>query len=547
MQAALLTMLLSMSLVGMSFGLSMVPAHALDLERAKSDGLLVSSALQQGARGDWAGAQDAVAGSDRLIQDIVLWRKLRAGKGTEAEYSEYSSRRGTWPGGDALRKAIYGGSGSRSSSGLSGEARDAWRSFSRSYRGRNYEAAEQKLLAVTGSAISLGAPEVWADRRLALARRAAREGRWENAYRMASQHFLTPLAGYDYSDSEWVSGWVALRKLNDPARAIAHFQKFRDSVETPISLGRGGYWLGRAYEAAGDSAQAQRWYEDGAQYQTSFYGQLAAAKAGAKGQKALTQGGLPDWRTHPAMTTDEVRLGATLYYAGQDRLAMATFNRLGKTLPAGALAPLARLVLDIGQPHYAVRIAKRAARRGVLILPAYYPLHEVAKYTTKVEPAFALSIARQETELNPIAVSRAGARGLMQLMPATAKRVAGWIGEEYSKSRLLSDWRYNVRLGETYLSRRTNQFSGSYVMAAAAYNAGAGRVDQWNGEFGDPRLGQIDILDWMEQIPFNETRNYVQRVLEGLYVYRSRLADFAGPMTIERDLSRGLNPGITIH
>ncbi len=158
-----------------------------------------------------------------------------------------------------------------------------------------------------------------------------------------------------------------------------------------------------------------------------------------------------------------------------------------------------------------------------------------------------MSIGRQETELNPRAVSRAGARGLMQLMPATAKKVSGWIGEEYSKSRLLTDWRYNVRLGETYLSRRTQQFSGSYVMAAAAYNAGAGRVDRWIGEFGDPRIGQIDLLDWMEQIPFNATRNYVQRVMEGLYVYRSRLADHAGPMTIEQDLSRGLNPGIAIH
>lgn len=514
-------------------------ALALDLNRAQSDGLLVASALERGARGNWSEAQAMVAGSDRLVQDIILWRKLRAGDGTDAEYQDYSSRRGTWPGGDALRKALYGGGGS-GGSGLSGEARDAWRSFSRSFRGRNYDAAEQKLLAVTGSALTLGAPEVWAKRRLSLARRAAREGRWQNAYLMASQHFLTPLAGYNYSDCEWVSGWVALRKLNDPQTAIRHFRAFRDSVETPISLGRGGYWLGRAYEAAGNQAEAERWYADGAQYQTSFYGQLSAAKIGAKGLKMLEQGGLPDWRTHPLMQSDEVRLGATLYYADQDRLAMATFNRLGQTLPAGALAPLARLVLDMGQPHYAVRIAKRAARRGVIIMPAYYPLHEISKYATKVEPAFALSIARQETELNPIAVSRAGARGLMQLMPATARKVASWIGEDYSKSRLLSDWRYNVRLGETYLNRRTNQFSGSYVMAAAAYNAGAGRVDQWNAEFGDPRTGQIDILDWMEQIPFNETRNYVQRVMEGLYVYRSRLADYAGPMTIEKDLARGI-------
>ncbi|MEM7683695.1 MAG: lytic transglycosylase domain-containing protein [Pseudomonadota bacterium] len=513
--------------------------RALDLDRARADALVLSDALEISATGDWDRAQALVASSDILVQDIVLWRKLRAGKGSDAEYRNYTTRRPTWPGREALDRAIFGGSSSRGGPGLSGEAASNWRAFSRAYKRRQYEQAETLLLSVTGDRAMLGDPEVWADRRLALARRAAREGRWNNAYRIASEHHLTPLAGYDYSDSEWVSGWVALRKLNDAPSAVQHFQKFRESVETPISLGRGGYWLGRAYEAAGDQPNASRWYQDAAQYQTSFYGQLAASKVNANGLKMLTQGGLPDWRTHPTMRGDDVRLGATLHFAGQDRLAMAVFNKLGQTLPAGALAPLTRLVLDLGQPHYAVRIAKRAARRGVLILPAYYPLHEVAKYTTKVEPAFALSIARQETELNPIAVSRAGARGLMQLMPATARRVSGWIGEEYSKSRLLTDWRYNVRLGETYLSRRTDQFSGSYVMAAAAYNAGAGRVDQWIADYGDPRLGQIDIIDWMEQIPFNETRNYVQRVMEGLYVYRSRLADYAGPMTIEQDLRRG--------
>ena len=516
-------------------------AQALDLNKAQSDGALLESALEQGARGNWNDAQAMVSTADPLIQDIVLWRKLRAGKGSDAEFNTYVNRRPTWPGQDALRRAIYGGSSGRSASGLSGEALSNWRSFSRAYKRRKYEDAEAQLVAITGSRQALGAPEVWADRRLALARRAAREGRAQNAYLLASQHFLTPLAGYDYSDCEWVSGWVALRKLNDPQRAIAHFRKFRDSVETPISLGRGGYWLGRAYEAAGDNGQAQRWYQDAAQYQTSFYGQLAAAKAGAKGQKSLTQGGLPDWRTHPAMRMDEVRLGATLYYAGQDRLAMATFSRLGESAPITALPPLTKLALDLGQPHYAVRLAKKAARRGVLIYPAYYPMHEIARYATKVEPAFALSIARQETELNPRAVSRAGARGLMQLMPGTARKVASWIGEEYSRSRLLDDWRYNVRLGETYLARRTSQFGGSYVMAAAAYNAGAGRVDQWIAEYGDPRLGQIDIIDWMEQIPFNETRNYVQRVMEGLYVYRTRMSGKAGPMTIEQDLKRGFS------
>ncbi|MEO1494880.1 MAG: transglycosylase SLT domain-containing protein [Pseudomonadota bacterium] len=510
------------------------------MQQAERDGQIVAEALSMGSRGDWGSAQQYVAGSDRLVQDIVLWRKLRTGNGSAAEYQDYLSRRGTWPGHAQLRQVVYGERSGGGSAGLGGSARESWRSFSRAFKRRQYDKAGEILRAASSSAAALGAPEVWAKRRLSLARRAAREGFHQAAYEMAANHHLSPVVGYSYADCEWVAGWVALRKLNQPQVAIGHFRKFRDAIETPISVGRGGYWLGRAYEAAGNQAEARRWYADAARFQTSFYGQLAAQKIGMAGDQQLAQGGLPDWRTHPAMRGDDVRLGATLYYADQDRLAMAVFNRLGQTMPEGALAPLTRMVLDLGQPHYAVRIAKKAARRGVVIHPAYYPLHEISKYATKVEPAFALSIARQETELNPRAISPAGARGLMQLMPGTAKKVAGWIGEEYSRGRLINDWRYNVRLGETYLARRTEQFSGSYVMAAAAYNAGAGRVDRWNGEFGDPRTGQIDILDWMEQIPFNETRNYVQRVMEGLYVYRSRLSGRAGPMTIEEDLRRGI-------
>ncbi len=165
---------------------------------------------------------------------------------------------------------------------------------------------------------------------------------------------------------------------------------------------------------------------------------------------------------------------------------------------------------------------------------------ELARYASKIEPALAMSIARQETELNQRAISPAGARGLMQLMPRTAKKVASWIGESYSRDRLLDDWQYNARLGQSYLAEQIITFGGSYVLAAAAYNAGPHRVDQWIGEYGDPRLPGTDMIDWIENIPFSETRNYVQRVMEGLWIYRARLAGEAGPMTIEADLARGV-------
>ncbi len=236
-----------------------------------------------------------------------------------------------------------------------------------------------------------------------------------------------------------------------------------------------------------------------------------------------------------------MRLGVLLYYAGEDSLALQVFSHLGQRMQGdAALGALARLVLEMGQPHFAVRMAKKAARRGILIYPAYYPVTDLAGYVSKIEPALALAISRQETELNPRALSHAGARGLMQLMPATAKKVAGRIGEPYSRDRLLDDWQYNVRLGQSYLAEQVLTFGGSYVLAAAAYNAGPNRADTWIMDYGDPRNSGTDIIDWIETIPFSETRNYVQRVIEGLYVYRARIAGVAGAMTIEQDLARGL-------
>lgn len=533
--------LFAFALISLSF--VPVPAVALDLGAARQSGLIVAHALDQGARGDWDAAEAYVASSDQVVRDIVLWRKLRAGEGSYPEYQSYVNRRPTWPGRVQLDD-IYVGAGSSGGSGqLFGAAKDNWEALSSLYRGKDYDDAAVFLGSLPAGIQELGDPSRWADRRRRLARRAARQGQGQLAYQIASQHYLSELNGYAYSDLEWISGWVALRQLNDPGRAAGHFERFAASVKTPISLGRAGYWVGRSYEALGDAAQARKWYEMGARYQTSFYGQLAAAKIDASGDKMLVETKLSDWHTNPEMSDPDVRMAVIMHFAEQNRLAFATFSSLSKRLtdPA-ALSALGALALDLKRPHYAVRVAKSAARKGIVLPPIYYPIHDLAGYATKVEPAFAMSIARQETELNPEAISPAGARGLMQLMPATAKKVAGWIGEPYSKSRLTQDWQYNARLGQTYLARRTGQFNGSYVLAAAAYNAGAGRVDSWLVENGDPRRAgatTAEMIDWMENIPFRETRNYVQRVMEGLYVYRARLSGEAGPMTIEADLARG--------
>jgi len=522
--------------------LAALPSAAFELGDAERKGAVLADALDLGAQGDWDAAEARVASEqDPVLSDIVLWRKLRAGDGSIAEFRSYVSRRSNWPGEKQLRRAVFGPSAGGKGTALSGRAAKNWRQFDSLNRKRKYDQAEQFLGQVTGARENLGNPARWAERRRRLARRAAREGRARLSYKLASQHHLTQADGYSYADSEWISGWIALRKLNDAGTALIHFQRFTAAVETPISLARGGYWTGRALEALGRPDEARAQFAAAANYPTAFYGQLAATRVGQPADPSLAARDLPDWRTSPALRGDDVRMAVMLHYAGENRLAFAAFSQLGRTMQgAAAVGALGDLALELGQPHYAVRIGKHAARRGMLLYPAYYPLHALAGYASEIEPALAMAIARQETELNPTAISPAGARGLMQLMPATAKKVAGWIGEPYSKPRLTQDWQYNARLGQRYLKRRIDQFGGSYVLAAAAYNAGAGRVDQWIGRFGDPRLPGTDMIDWMESIPFDETRNYVQRVMEALYVYRSRLAGRTGPMTIAQDLARGV-------
>jgi soluble lytic murein transglycosylase len=203
--------------------------------------------------------------------------------------------------------------------------------------------------------------------------------------------------------------------------------------------------------------------------------------------------------------------------------------------PAAERAALAQMAADLGRPHIGIRIAKDAAAAGIILPDQYYPLHPIANRRWPVPAEFAMAIARQESELNPAAGSHAGARGLMQLMPATAKDVAQHLGLRYDGDRLVRDPNYNARLGTAYLARMLRRYDGSYVLATAAYNAGPGRVDEWIRKNGDPRKPDVDSVVWIESIPFSETRNYVMRVLEGVQVYRARL--YGGPLRLAEDIN----------
>lgn len=401
-----------------------------------------------------------------------------------------------------------------------------------------YESSRDLLIERSVSAEKLGRPDMWAGDRRSIARQEMRNGNDKRAYQIASRHFLS--SGSDFADLEWLSGFIALRKFNDPALALEHFTRFRAAIATPISYGRAGYWQGRALEALGDKKEAAKAYAFAARYQTSFYGQLAAERIRAKPDKTLSgNGNTPDWRLAPFVNNSVVRAALMLHYAREQRLSERFFRQQAESLDETGLRQLADLAMEIGRPNFTVRLSKQAARQGHVLPATYFPLTEIAKQKLKVPPEIAMSIARRESELDQYIISPAGARGLMQLMPRTASKVAGKLGLKYSRRKLTEDWKYNVTLGSAYLAEQLDAFNGSYILAFAAYNAGPHRARRWIERYGDPRKDSVDQVDWIEHIPFRETRNYVMRVIESLHVYRARIRGKTPMIRISKDLKRG--------
>lgn len=390
------------------------------------------------------------------------------------------------------------------------------------------------------SAEALGQPFRWSSWRRVLARWEMREGRAQSAYDLAANHFLSE--GSSFADLEWIAGYVALTYLNQPTLALTHFQAADATVDSPISEGRMQYWIGRTQDVLGNEPAAQAAYQIASQHQTGFYGLLAAEKLGLSLDPDLTGAQDPtDWEEAPFLTRDMTAAALILLQAGDRGKAVLFFAELGKQLNATELSQLGALLAEMDEPYFQVLLGKTAVTRGVLVPSIYFPLHPLAEMDLPVHPALALSIARRESEFNAGVGSPVGALGLMQLMPATAKEVSGTLGETYSKGRLTSDPAYNARLGSKYLSQLEEQFGYSPVMMAAGYNAGPSRPRNWMDERGDPRVGEADVIDWIEHIPFRETRNYVMRVTESIPVYEARLSGKTGPIKF-MDLLIGEKP-----
>lgn len=383
----------------------------------------------------------------------------------------------------------------------------------------------------------LGEPERWARKRRDLARDRMRDGAGRTAYDIASVHGL--VEGSSYADLEWLSGYLALTYLDDPDLAARHFRNLLVAVKTPISLGRAGYWLGRAEEAAGNQEAAQIAYELGALHQTSYYGLLAAERGGFAFDTTLSgETNASDWRAAAFTQNLVYQAGVLLYASGEVNLAERFFTHLASRLDPEALANLGAAIEALGSPHLQVMMGKAAAKRGLSVPAPYFALHPMQDLDLQVPIELALAIARRESEFDTYVTSGAGAMGLMQLMPATAAEMANALSEsDHSRARLYADWSYNARLGAAYLARMARLFDGNIVMMSAAYNAGPGRPPRWMSRFGDPRSGVVDIIDWVEHVPFSETRNYIMRVSESLPVYRARLGLDPHPVPFSKELA----------
>ncbi len=412
----------------------------------------------------------------------------------------------------------------------------------RERRGQQQGELEMLLRIQPATASVHGREAIWSERH-SVARRLVRERRYSEAYQLCAGHGLT--SGESFRDAEWMAGWIAM-KMRDPAKAEGHFRVFGAGVNTPISIARANYWLGEALSAQERGPEAQVAYEAAAKFPFVFYGQLAAERIKSVlpqyAMLSLAPSVTPTDADRTAFAQrPEVRAAILLAETGR----LGSFESFSNHIDDQLTTPMEhQLLFDIAQGYLETRAAVRGGKAGLgrgLVAPdAVFPILPLppSPRTGSAEPAMVLALSRQESEFNSRAVSSANARGLMQMVPLYAQDEARKVGLPYRQSWLTDDPTYNLRLGRGFLDDLVDRFGGSYILAAAAYNAGPSRAVSWLNEFGDPRV-EADPVDWIESIPFAETRNYVQRVMENMIVYRHRLSGQPVEINLSRELKRG--------
>jgi soluble lytic murein transglycosylase len=398
------------------------------------------------------------------------------------------------------------------------------------------EAAQLMLSAPKDPARLYNLDEWWIERRL-LSRKMLDVGEHRTAYLIARDAAL-PSRDIYKTEQEFTAGWIALRFLNDPATAAQHFARIGVGSVNPTTLARAGYWQGRAAEALGHAQEARAAFTAAAEQSTSYYGQLARAKLGLP---QIELNGAPAARGRGIERLEIVRAVALLYQLDEGDIAIPIFGDMGDNGDPDLLVGLGELASRNGDARGMLLFGKAALNRGLPFDFYAYPVNGIPPFKSigpDVEQSIIFSIARQESAFNPAVVSPANAYGLMQVTPEAGRYVCKKYGASFDLGRLKSDPVYNAALGAAELGGLIEDYRGSYIMTFAAYNAGRGSVKKWIDRYGDPRDPKVDAIDWVEQIPFAETRNYVQRIMENLQVYRAR---FGGgtQLQIEADLHRG--------
>ena len=379
------------------------------------------------------------------------------------------------------------------------------------------------LLQIKNDPQFLVRPEKWWYEREIISRALIYKKKYAIAYKIASNHALKD--GPEYAEAEWMSGWIALSFLEDPILATQHFHNFYENVGYPISLSRGAFWLGRSYEKLENNESSKKWYKEASKYLTTYYGQLAHIKVNPDKDFSLDNKTLVSKKFEYEFSNNELsKLVVLLHELNKTKFTKGILKHLATINIADGSEILAgNLAISIGRYDYAIQIAKQASYEKRFHYDLNFPIIEVpSTINNKKMPSadLILAIIRQESEFDTKAHSYVGARGMMQLMTYTAKIVAKRAKLPYNKRKLTKDPTYNIKLGSYYIAELLEQYEGSYPFSIAAYNAGPKRVSYWKKINGNPQKGKIDYIDWIELIKFRETRNYVQRVLENVNVYR---------------------------
>ena len=391
---------------------------------------------------------------------------------------------------------------------------------------RNRLEGSLEILRKFHAAETLVYPELWWKLRENITRDLIYEKKYSLAYEVSSNHHLKE--GPEFADAEWISGWLALSFLNKSELAISHFENFYNNVGYPISLARGAFWLGLAHEKSNNTNEANKYFKEGSKFSNTYYGQLSFNKIKLgqdftlSPEHKLSDGYEKEFNKNKLIRHIRLLKEMDRTEFGKDILKhLATLN-----VEKGSEILAAKLSTEVGRFDYAIQISKQASYEKRFINKFNYPVIPIPnEINAKQMPSqeLLLAIIRQESEFDARANSHVGAQGLMQIMPSTAKLVARNLKTTYSKSLLKSDPSYNIKLGTYYFNSLLEDYDGVFPFAIGAYNAGPNRIKSWVKRYGDPNKGEINFIDWIELIRFKETRNYVQRVIENINVYKYTL------------------------